>query len=125
MAKVSAGKDGSYPQHVIALGRRVPLDDFERRLRGRDLRDLSPMPPAFHPAPPSHAARHAVVAREMDEPPGQFLTQAGYDLLPEVSPDEAEALIVPPASRGPCQLKGDVCRSRSPSQALRSCRGHC
>ena len=99
MAKVYYVKDGSYPQNFIDLGRRVPLDELERRIQDRDLRYLSPMPPEFNPAQPSHAARHVVVELEMDEPPGQFLTRTGYYLLPELSPNEAEALIFPQPSR--------------------------
>jgi hypothetical protein len=99
MAKVSDVKDGSYPQNFIDLGRRVPLDALERRIQDQDLRHLSTMPPEFNPAQPSHAARHVVVELEMDEPPGQCLTQTGYYLLPELSPNEAEALIFPQASR--------------------------
>jgi hypothetical protein len=78
MAKVYAVKDGSYPQNFIDLGRRVPLDALERRIQDWDLRSLGPMPPEFNPAQPSHAARHVVVELEMDEPPGQCLTQTGY-----------------------------------------------
>jgi hypothetical protein len=99
MAKVYYIKDGSYPQNFIDLGRRMPLDELERRIQDQDLRYLSTMPPEFNPAQPSHAARHVVVELEMDEPPGQCLTQTGYYLLPELSPNEAEALIFPPASR--------------------------
>ena len=99
MAEVSDVKDGSYPQNFIDLGRRVPLDALERRIQDRDLRYLSTMPPEFNPAQPSHAARHVVVELEMDEPPGQCLTRTGYYLLPELSPNEAEALIFPQASR--------------------------
>jgi hypothetical protein len=99
MAKVSDVKDGSYPQNFIDLGRRVPRDELERRIQDQDLRYLSPMPPEFNPAQPSHAARHVVVELEMDEPPGQCLTRTGYYLLSQLSPNEAEALIFPPASR--------------------------
>jgi hypothetical protein len=99
MAKVYYVKDGSYPQNFIDLGRRVPLDALERRIQDRDLRSLGPMPPECNPAQPSHTARHVVVELEMDEPPGQFLTQTGYYLLPQLSPNEAEALIFPQPSR--------------------------
>jgi hypothetical protein len=99
MAKVSDVKDGSYPQNFIDLGRRVPLDALERRIQDQDLRHLSTMPPEFNPAQPSHAARHVVVELEMDEPPGQCLIQTGYYLVPELSPDEAEPLLFPEASR--------------------------
>jgi hypothetical protein len=97
MAKVYYVKDGSYPQNFIDLGRRVPLDELERRLRGRDLRYLGTLPPELNPDQPSHEVRHAVVELEMDEPPGQLLIQTGYYLVPQLSPDEAEALIFPQA----------------------------
>jgi hypothetical protein len=38
-----------------------------------------------------------VVELEMDEPPGQILTQTGYYLVPQLSPHEAEALLFPQA----------------------------
>jgi hypothetical protein len=98
MAKVSDVKDGSYPQNFIDLGRRVPLDALERRIQDQDLRYLSTMPPEFNPAQPSHEARHVVVELEMDEPPERLLTQTGYYLVPELSPDEAEPLLFPEAS---------------------------
>jgi hypothetical protein len=69
-------------------------------MQGRDLRYLSTMPPEFNPAQPSHEARHVVVELEMDEPPGRLLAHTGYYLVPELSPDEAEALIFPQSSRG-------------------------
>jgi hypothetical protein len=40
-----------------------------------------------------------IVELTMDEAPGQFLTQTGYYLLPQLSPSEAEVLIFPRASR--------------------------
>jgi hypothetical protein len=85
MAKVYYVKDGSYPQNFVDLGRRVPLDELERRMQGRDLRYLSTMPPECTPAQPSHAARYVVVEREMDEPPGHLLTHTGYYPVPELS----------------------------------------
>jgi hypothetical protein len=97
MAKVYYVKDGSSPQNFIDLGRRVPLDELERRLRGRDLRCLSILPPELNPDQPSPEVRHVVVELEMDEPPGQLLPQTGYYLEPQLSPDEAEALIFPQA----------------------------
>jgi hypothetical protein len=99
MAKVYYIKDGSYPQNFIDLGRRVSLDELERRLQGQDLRYLSTLPPEFNPEQPSPEATHVVVELEMDESPGQFLTQTGYYLLPQLSPSEAEVLIFPRASR--------------------------
>jgi hypothetical protein len=99
MAKVYYVKDGSYPQNFIDLGRRVSLDELERRIQGHDLRYLSTMPPEFNPEQPSPEATHVVVELEMDESPGQFLIQTGYYLLPQLSPSEAEVLIFPRASR--------------------------
>ena len=72
---------------------------LERRLQGQDLRYLRTLPPEFNPEQPSHEATHVVVELEMDEPPGQFLTQTGYYLVPQLSPSEAEVLIFPRASR--------------------------
>ncbi|HEX2276211.1 MAG TPA: hypothetical protein VHN13_03680 [Candidatus Tectomicrobia bacterium] len=49
MAKVYYVKDGSYPQNFVDLGRRVPLDELERRLQDRDLRYLSTCRPSSTP----------------------------------------------------------------------------
>ena len=76
-----------------------PLAELERRLQGQDVRYLSTLPPEFNPEQPSPEATHVVVALDMDEPPGQFLTHTGYYLLPQLSPSEAEVLIFPRASR--------------------------
>ena len=65
MVKVYYVKDGSHPQNFVDLGRRVPLDELERRIQDRDLRYLSTMPPEFNPAQPSHEARYVVVELEM------------------------------------------------------------
>jgi hypothetical protein len=93
-------KDGSYPQNMVdPLGRRIALAELERRLQGQDLRYLRTLPPEFNPEQPSHEAAHVVVELEMDEPPGQFLTQTGYYLVLQLSPSEAEVLIFPRASR--------------------------
>ena len=98
MAKVYYVKDGSYPQNMVdPLGRRITLAELEARLQGQDLRYLSTLPPEFNPDQPSHTAQHVIIELEMDEPPGQRLTQTGYYLLPQLSPTEAEALIFPPA----------------------------
>ena len=99
MAKVYYITDGSYPQNFIDLGRRVSLDELERRLQGQDLRYLSTLPPEFNPEQPSPEATHVVVELDMDESPGQFLTHTGYYLVPQLSPSEAEVLIFPRASR--------------------------
>ena len=95
MAKVYYVKDGSYPQNFIDLGRHIGLDELERRIYGQNLRYLSTLPPEFNPGQPSHKAEYVVVELEMDEPPGQLLTQTGYYLLPQLSPSEAETLIFP------------------------------
>jgi hypothetical protein len=98
MAKVYYVKDGSYPQNMVdPLGRRISLAELERRLQGQDLHYLSTLPPEFNKDQPSHTAQHVVIELEMDEPPGQLLTQTGYYLLPQLSPNEAEALIFPQA----------------------------
>jgi hypothetical protein len=96
MAKVYYLKDGSYPQNMVdPFGRRLTLAELERRIQGQALRYLSTLPPEFNPGQPSPSPRHVVVELEMDEPPGQLLTQTGYYLLPQLSPNEAEALIFP------------------------------
>jgi hypothetical protein len=98
MAKVYSVKDGSYPQNMVdPFGRRIALAELERRLQGQDVRYLSTLPPEFNPEQPSPAVRHVVVELEMDEPPGQILTQTGYYLVPQLSPHEAEALLFPQA----------------------------
>ena len=100
MAKVYYVKDGSYPHNMVdPFGRRIALAELEHRLQGQDLRYLRTLPPEFDPEQPSPEATHVVVELEMDEPPGQFLTQTGYYLLPQLSPSEAEVLIFPRASR--------------------------
>ena len=96
MAKVYYLKDGSYPQNMVdPFGRRLTLAELERRIQGQALRYLSALPPEFNPEQPSPSPRHVVVELEIDEPPGQLLTQTGYYLLPQLSPNEAEALIFP------------------------------
>jgi hypothetical protein len=96
MAKVYYLKDGSYPQNMVdPFGRRLTLAELERRIQGQVLRYLSTLPPEFNPEQPSPSPRHVVVELEIDEPPGQLLTQTGYYLLPQLSPNEAEALIFP------------------------------
>jgi hypothetical protein len=98
MAKVYYVKDGSYPQNLVdPFGRRISLAELERRLQGQDLRYLSTLPPEFNREQPSHEVKHVIVELAMDELPGQRLTQTGYYLLAELSPDEAEALLFPPA----------------------------
>ena len=96
MAKVYYLKDGSYPQNMVdPFGRRLTLAELERRIQGQALHYLSTLPPEFNPEQPSPSPRHVVVELEIDEPPGQLLTQTGYYLLPQLSPNEAEALIFP------------------------------
>jgi hypothetical protein len=98
MAKIYYVKDGSYPQNMVdPFGRRIALPELERRIHDHDLRYLSTLPPEFNPEQPSHTAQHVVIELEMDEPPGQRLTRTGYYLVPHLSPDEAEALLFPPA----------------------------
>lgn len=98
MAKVYYVKDGSYPRNFLDLGRRVTVEVLERRIQGQDLRYLSTLPPEFNYEQPSHEVKYVLVELTMDEPRGQRLTRTGYYLLPELSPDEAEALLFPPAS---------------------------
>jgi hypothetical protein len=98
MAKIYYVKDGSYPRNFTDLGRRVSVDALEHRIQAQDLRYLSTLPPEFNREQPSHEAKHVIVELEMDEPPGQVLTRTGYYLLPQLSPNEAEALIFPYAS---------------------------
>jgi hypothetical protein len=98
MAKVYAVKDGSYPHNMVdPFGRRIALAELERRLQGQDVRYLSTLPPEFNREQPSPEVKHVIVELAMDERPGQRLTRTGYYLLPELSPDEAEALLFPPA----------------------------
>jgi hypothetical protein len=92
MAKVYYVKDGSYPQNMVdPLGRDIALAELERRLRGRDVRYLSTLPPEFNPDQPSPEVKYVVAELVMDEPPGRLFTRTGYYLVPELSPDEAEA----------------------------------
>jgi hypothetical protein len=98
MAKIYYVKDGSYPQNMVdPFGRRISLAELERRLQGQDVRYLSTLPPEFNPEQPSPSVQHVVIELEMDEPPGQILTRTGYYLLPQLSPNEAEALMFPQA----------------------------
>ena len=94
MAKVYAVKDGSYPQNLVdPLGRDSALAELERRLQGQDVRYLSTLPPEFNPDQPSAEVKYVIVELVMDEPPGQLFTRMGYYFVPELSPDEAEALL--------------------------------
>lgn len=103
MAKVYYVKDGSYPRNFLDLGRRVSVEVLERRLQGQDLRYLSTLPPEFHREHPSPEEKYIIVEVDMDEPRGRRLTRTGYYLVPHLSPDEAEALLFPPASgQAPC-----------------------
>jgi hypothetical protein len=95
MAKIYYVKDGSYPQNFIDFGRRVSLDELERRIQGHNLHYLSTLPPEFNPEQPLPSPQHVVVELAMDEPAGQLLTRTGYYLLPQLSPHEAEALMFP------------------------------
>jgi hypothetical protein len=94
MAKVYYVKDGSYPQNLVdPLGRDIALAELERRLRGRDVRYLSTLPPEFNPDQPSPEVKYVVAELVMDEPPGRLFTRTGYYLVPQLSPTEAEALL--------------------------------
>jgi hypothetical protein len=95
MAKVYYVKDGSYPRNFLDLGRRVSVEALERRLQGRDLRYLSALPPEFHREQPSPEVKYVIIEVDIDEPRGRLLTRTGYYLLPQLSPDAAEALIFP------------------------------
>ena len=98
MAKVYYVKDGSYPQNMVdPFGRGISLAELEHRLQGQDLRYLGTLPPEFNPEQPSPSVQHVVVELEMDEPPGQLLTQTGYYVVPQLSPDAAEPLLFPQA----------------------------
>jgi hypothetical protein len=94
MAKVYYVKDGSSPQNLVdPFGRRIALAELERRLQGRDVRYLSTLPPEFNREQPSPEVKYVIVELAMDEPPGQRFTRTGYYLVPQLSPDEAEALL--------------------------------
>jgi hypothetical protein len=94
MAKVYYVKDGSSPQNLVdPFGRRIALAELEHRLQGRDVRYLSTLPPEFNREQPSPEVKYVIVELAMDEPPGQRFTRTGYYLVPQLSPDEAEALL--------------------------------
>jgi hypothetical protein len=95
MAKVDYVKDGSYPRNVLDVGRRVSVEALERRLQGRDRRSLSALPPEFHREHPAPEVTYVLIEVDIDEPCGRLLTRTGYDLVPQLSPDAAEALIFP------------------------------
>jgi hypothetical protein len=98
MAKVYYLKDGSYPQNMVdPFGRRLALDELERRIQGQDVRYLSKNPPEFNSDQPSHDPQYVVVEVVLDEPLGRVFTQTGFYILPRLSPDEAATLIFPPA----------------------------
>jgi hypothetical protein len=98
MAKIYAVKDGSYPQNMVdPLGRDISLTALERRLQGQDVRYLSTLPPEFNREQPSPEVTYVMVELVMDEPPGQLFTRTGYYLVPNLSPNQAEALLFPPA----------------------------
>jgi hypothetical protein len=97
MAKVYYVKDGSYPQNLVdPFGRGIALAELEHRLRGRDVCYLSTLPPEFNPHQPAPEVKYVVVELVMDEPPGRLFTRTGYYLVPELSPDQAEALLFSP-----------------------------
>jgi len=97
MAKVYYVKDGSYPRNFLDFGRRVSVEALERRLQGQHVRYLSTLPPEFNREQLSPEVKYVIVEVDMDEPPGQLFTRTGYYLVPQLSPDEAEALIFPQA----------------------------
>jgi hypothetical protein len=98
MAKIYAVKDGSFPQNLVdPLGRNIALAELERRLQGQDVRYLSTLPPEFNVDQPSPEVKYVVVELGMDEPPGQLFTRMGYYLVPNLSPNQAAALLFPPA----------------------------
>ena len=95
MAKVYYVKDGSYPQNLVdPFGRGISVAELERRLQGQDVRYLSTLPPEFNREQPSHEVKYVIVELVLDEPPGQLFTRTGYYLLPDLSPDEVEALLI-------------------------------
>ena len=96
-AKVYYVKDGSYPRNFVDLGRRVSVEVLERRLQGQDLRYLSSLPPEFHREHPAPEVKYVIIEVDIDEPRGRLLTRTGYYLVPQLSPDAAEALIFPQA----------------------------
>jgi hypothetical protein len=96
MAKVYSVKDGSYPQNLVdPLGRDIVLAELERRLQGQDVRYLSTLPPEFNRENPSPEVNYVLIEVDLDEPRRRLLIRTGYYLLPQLSPDEAEALIFP------------------------------
>jgi hypothetical protein len=98
MAKVYYFKDGSYPQNMVdPFGRQIALAELERRLQGQDVRYLSTLPPEFNVDQPSPEVKYVIVELGMDEPPGQLFTRTGYYLVPNLSPNQAAALLFPPA----------------------------
>jgi hypothetical protein len=98
MAKVYYVKDGSYPRNFLDFGRRVSVEALERRVQGQDVRYLSTLPPKFNRERPSPEVKYVLVEVNLDEPRGRRLTRTSYYLLPQLSPDEAEALIFPQES---------------------------
>jgi hypothetical protein len=58
---------------------------------------LSKLPPEFNPDQPSSSPLYVVVEVELDEPLSRVFTQTGFYVLPQLSPDEAETRIFPPA----------------------------
>jgi hypothetical protein len=71
---------------------------LERRLQGQDLRYVSALPPEFNREQPSPEVKYVIVEVDTDEPRGRRLTRTGYYLVPQLSPDVAEALIFPEES---------------------------
>jgi hypothetical protein len=98
MAKVYYVKDGSYPRNFVDLGRRVSVEVLERRLQDHDLRYVSSLSPEFNREQPSPEVKYVIIEVDIDEPRGRRLSRTGYYLVPELSPDAAEALIFPQES---------------------------
>ena len=76
------------------FGREIALAELERRLQGRDVCYLSTLPPEFNREQPSPEVTYVMVELVLDEPPGQLFTRTGYYLVPQLSPDEAEVLLL-------------------------------
>jgi hypothetical protein len=96
MATLYYVKDGSRPYNS-GPGRNISLAELERRVQGKEIKYLGETPPEFNRNSPSKYPLRVVVEVEAHEAIGDLFSRAGFYLFPQLSPEEAEALIFPKA----------------------------
>lgn len=92
MAKIYYVKDGPRPDNS-GLGYPKPLADLEKKLLNIKNEYLGETPPEFNKEAPSPFPRTVVIEIDAHESKGKLFTKTGFYLLPQLTPDEAEAII--------------------------------